>query len=178
MARYWLCGWILIALVLSTVGCGLLDDVDRSGLEDRRSSFTIKGTVKDESGSPLEGVKVSRSGAGYVFEPEFRRYKDIDKDHSDQDFTGYPILRFEIAGKVTDAGYNPVADVRITVEYGDTSYVITTNDYGFYRAEGLPGRQDYCLTPRRPACIFEPSQRCYEFLDQSHYDQDFIVTCE
>ena len=189
--------------------CGLLDDVDRSGLEDRRSSFDIEGYVRDETGEPLEDVKMSRGRDGYghvmtddyghyaftnnnrgwdysvtpskpewVFEPELRNFKDLDRDHKDQDFVGYPILRFEIAGQIIDANYQPAADVPITVEYGDTSFTVRTNDFGFYRAEGIPGRQDCCLTPKRIGCSFEPFQRCYEFMDDSHYQQDFIITCE
>jgi hypothetical protein len=166
----------------------------------------ISGHVTTEAGNPLKDVKVVMTGGegGYVvtdrnvyysvsrnlmmrdycvtpskgpweFEPDKRCYKDLAQNYTNQDFVAAHIDSFDITGYVIDRRAIPLKDVMMFLT-GAAEQNVRTNAAGFYAFRSLRGREDYCVSPYKEAYTFEPTQRCYTYLDSLFEGENYLAT--
>jgi hypothetical protein len=166
----------------------------------------ISGYITTETGKPLKDVKVAMTGGGggyvisdrngyYVlsrnlmmrdycvvpskgpweFEPDKRCYKDLAQNYTNQNFVAAHVESFDITGYVIDERALPVGDVMMFLT-GASEQNVRTNAAGFYAFRSLRGREDYCVSPNKDGYTFEPTERCYTYLDSLFDAQNYLAT--
>jgi hypothetical protein len=85
--------------------------------------------------------------------------------------------RLDINGYVRGAEGNPISGVKITKQGGHGGWTLTDAQGYYLVGNNIPGL-DYCLVPSKTGCAFEPTRRCYEYLNQHYHDQNLTAICE
>jgi Calx-beta domain/Carboxypeptidase regulatory-like domain/Beta-propeller repeat len=155
--------------------------------------YSISGTVKDESGKPLEGVTVGLSGAqsattltdangNYAFNDlsavgsytvaPFKTnhiFSPASRTFNNLDgnqtasFTGR--LVYAIRGQVVNTAGIPVPGIRINIASGGVSLgALTTNLTGNYSIINLTAGQNYTITPEHVDFTFSPTDQSFNNL--------------
>lgn len=133
--------------------------------------FTLSGNVTNDSGEPLQGVKVSLyndrfkaeqtdtdAGGGYVLQnissgtytieltkENHESVKEeivVDGSPVSKDFVMTYQFRSYVSGTVVDAMQRPVADAQVSVN-ADQSYLVNTDASGQFRIDGIKAGENY-----------------------------------
>ena len=158
-------------------------------------NYLIKGTIKDESGTPMQQVTLTGlpqtvstdalgeyeaevpaqwSGtirptlADYTFSPESRSYDNLNSLQEDQHFTGIYAGNYLISGTVSNANSEPIAGVLLDGFPGE----ILTNNSGYYEAE-VPAGWSGTVIPFKEGFTFVPEQKTFAGVKENIDGQDF-----
>ena len=107
----------------------------------------------------------------YGFEPNRRRYSDVNSDQNDQDYTGR-LLTFAISGYIRNDCNVPIAGVLVDANTGGGEAITDVN--GFYEV-WVDYNWSGAVTPTKKYYTFEPNQTGYVDVLADYYDQNYIA---
>jgi protocatechuate 3,4-dioxygenase beta subunit len=121
---------------------------------------------------------------GCYFIP-YARWCYGDRDHESQDFGAHCGGGAAISGYVKDASGRPARQVRVEVR-GDGYFprpFARTDSAGYYEVSNLPNGLELTARPSADysipyeGCIFCPSERVYDSIEEDYADQNFTLSC-
>ena len=108
----------------------------------------------------------------YGFEPNCRRYSDVNSDQNDQDYTGR-LLTFAISGYIRNDCSVPIAGVLVDANNGGSQD--TTDVNGFYEV-WVDYNWSGTVTPNKAHYTFDPNSRAYTDVLDDVIDQNYTAT--
>jgi hypothetical protein len=107
---------------------------------------------------------VTPSKTHYSFSPASRSFDNLSANQSG-DFTA-TLLRYDISGRVVDAGGNSLAGVNVALG-GAQSGSTTTDANGNFVFASLPAGGNYTITPAKQFYVFNPASQSFNNLSGS-----------
>ncbi|MGH9163233.1 MAG: carboxypeptidase regulatory-like domain-containing protein [Vicinamibacteraceae bacterium] len=157
-------------------------------------TWTISGTITDDTDTPLAGVTVMltggpgaaetttddqgtytfaglAAGADYTVTPNLRGYTFAPQSQPFEDLSGNATADFTaaaieltISGTVLDDENTPLASVTVALS-GDAQDEVTTDADGAFAFDGLTWGGSYTVTPTHPDYDVQPASRSFDPLE-------------
>jgi hypothetical protein len=195
-----------IALLLAVFSACDPFEVDRNVDLDAcvDSRCVVTGYVFDTEGNPVQGVNITRTGAGvgyattdkdgyymvvgnvqgwsYCLTPTkedwFFTPEQLCYDHISKNHSRQNFTGW-IPNRYDIGGYVTDSQARPMKNVsmtleGEGGTSVKTDTTGRYLFTGILENHDYCVVPYKTGYVFEPVERCYENLSQTFEAQNFL----
>jgi hypothetical protein len=130
--------------------------------------------------TPSDGMEISPSKEGCVFNPESAGILAPFGNISDVDFVVHCGEAYSVSGQVLYGEGTQLPDIQVTIEGGccPPSRMSHTDGAGRYSFGGLRDGFDYVIKPEFKGFAVAPESIVIERLDRDYIEQDFVFSSE